>query len=90
MAQKILAVALGLFAAASPSLAAGTGPTAMPSPSDSPDAQYCLRIEAVTGTRLETVRCWTRAEWAEQGVDVDAEWAAEGVAVIQPHSAVLT
>jgi hypothetical protein len=90
MAQKFMIVALGLFAAASPSLAAGTGPTAMPAPSDSPDALYCLRIEAVTGTRLETVRCWTRAEWAEQGVDVDADWAEEGVSIIQPRSAVLS
>jgi uncharacterized protein YjhX (UPF0386 family) len=41
-----------------------------------------MRIEAVTGTRLETVKCWTREEWADQGVDVDVDWPKEGVAVI--------
>jgi uncharacterized protein YjhX (UPF0386 family) len=40
-----------------------------------------MRIEAVTGTRIETVECWTREEWAAQGVDVDKDWPKEGVAV---------
>jgi hypothetical protein len=40
-----------------------------------------MRIE-LTGNIAEPVRCWTRAEWAEQGVDVDQEWQAEGVGVI--------
>jgi hypothetical protein len=84
-----MVAALGLIAAASASLAASTGPTAMPAPAGGPDTQYCLRIEAVTGTRLETVRCWTRAEWIDQGVDVDEEWAKEGVRVIEPVRASL-
>jgi hypothetical protein len=37
---------------------------------------------------LETVLCWTRAEWAEQGVDVDKDWATEGVAIINDGAAV--
>jgi len=41
-----------------------------------------MRIEAITGSRMEQVRCWTRAEWAEQDVDVDQEWAKDGVRVI--------
>jgi uncharacterized protein YjhX (UPF0386 family) len=41
-----------------------------------------MRIEAVTGSRIEEVRCWTRAEWAENGVDVDKDWAEEGVRVL--------
>jgi uncharacterized protein YjhX (UPF0386 family) len=41
-----------------------------------------MKIEAVTGTRLERVECWTRQEWADQGVDVDHDWPKEGVAVI--------
>jgi len=89
MAQKIWVAAFGLIAAASASAAASSGPTEMPSPTDSPDVLYCLRIEAVTGTRLETVRCWTRAEWIDQGVDVDKEWAKEGVRVIAPRRASL-
>ena len=88
MAHKIWIVALSMLAA-SPSAAASLGPTSMPSPSDSPDSRYCLRVEAVTGTRLETVQCWTRAEWTELGVDVDAEWAEEGVRVMEPRKASL-
>jgi hypothetical protein len=72
-----------MIVAASPSLAARPAPISAPSPSDSADARYCLRVEPVTGSLLETVRCWTRAEWDEQGVDVDKEWAKEGVAIIQ-------
>jgi hypothetical protein len=82
MANKRLIVALGLMVAASPlaasqdSMPAGGG-----APAAGPDARYCMRVEAVTGSRIETVRCWTRWEWAEQGVDVDRDWAKEGVAV---------
>ena len=54
-------------------------------PTAAPDARYCLRVEAVTGTRLETVQCWTRDEWAEMEVDVDEEWAEEGVRIIGPR-----
>ena len=83
MAHKQLIVALSLITAASPLSA--TQPETDPmltAPAAGPNAQYCLRIEAVTGTRLEEVKCWTREEWAEQDVDVDKEWAREGVAVI--------
>ncbi len=84
MAHKIWAVVFGFIVAASPSSAANPGPaSARPAPTDGADARYCLRIEPVTGSRIETVRCWTRAEWVEQGVDVDKEWAKEGVAVIR-------
>jgi uncharacterized protein YjhX (UPF0386 family) len=41
-----------------------------------------MHIEAITGSRLELVKCWTRQEWAEQGVDVDQDWAKEGVRAI--------
>ena len=84
MAHKGLIVALGLIAAASPASAANReqAPT-RPAPTDSADARYCLRIEPITGSRLEHVRCWTRAEWAEKGVDVDQEWDKEGVSIIR-------
>ena len=82
MALKILIAALGLAAAASAAPATQPEPAQTAAPAAGPDARYCLRIEAVTGTRLEKVRCWTRQEWAEQDVDVDREWAKEGVAVI--------
>lgn len=79
---RMLIVALGLIATASPALAAKPDPNMTAAPAASPDARYCLRIEAVTGSRLKKVKCWTRQEWAEQDVDVDKEWAKEGVRVI--------
>jgi hypothetical protein len=39
--------------------------------------------EPVTGSRLETVECFTREEWAEGGVDVDKDWPKEGVRVLE-------
>ena len=89
MARKLLVAAFGVIAAAMP-LSASPGPIAgSPAPTGSPDSRYCLRVEAVTGTRLETVQCWTRAEWADLGVDVDEDWAEEGVRMIEPRRASL-
>ena len=82
MAHKELIVALGMIVAASPVSATSPEPIPTTAPAGTADTRYCLRIEAVTGTRLEKVRCWTRQEWAEQDVDVDKEWAKEGVAII--------
>lgn len=53
-----------------------------PAPTGTPDTKYCMKIEAPTGSRIESVRCWTREEWAEQGVDVDRDWPKEGVTTI--------
>jgi hypothetical protein len=50
-------------------------------PQASEDARYCLRVE-ITGSRVDKVLCWTRAEWVDQEVDVDREWAENGVRVI--------
>jgi hypothetical protein len=41
-----------------------------------------MYIEAITGSRLEEVKCWTREEWAERGVDVHRDWPKEGVRTI--------
>lgn len=83
MTHKLWVVAFSFIVATSPSSAANPGSTfAGPAPTDSADARYCLRVAPATGSLVETVRCWTRAEWVEQGVDVDKEWAKEGVAVI--------
>ena len=82
MSHKKLAVAFSLIVAASPGVAQTDGSNPMTvAPEAGPDARYCMRIEAVTGSRVETVRCWTRRQWAEQGVDLDEEWAKEGVSV---------
>lgn len=82
MAHKELVVALSMIVAVSPVSATQPEPTPTSAPTASADAKYCMCVESVTGTRLETVQCWTRQEWAEQGVDVDEDWSREGVAVI--------
>ena len=51
-------------------------------PAGTPQTRYCLRVDPVTGSNVETVQCWTREEWAEQGVDVDKEWPKNGVRAI--------
>jgi hypothetical protein len=78
MAYKALAIASGMILAASPLSAAPNGPA----PAAGPDAQYCMRVGPVTGRIAETIECWTREQWTDQGVDVDQEWAKEGVRVI--------
>jgi len=83
VAHKQLAVALGMIVAVSPLSAASLKPNpATIDPADS-GARYCLRVEPFTDSRIETVRCWTRAEWAAQGVDVDKDWPKEGVQIIR-------
>jgi hypothetical protein len=80
MARKELALALGLAVVASPLSATSLQPAAA-APPPSPGAKYCMRVEPPTGSRIETVECWTREEWANLGVDVDKDWAKEGVEV---------
>ena len=82
MALKLSAIALSLIVAASPLAAAQPESDPMAgAPAAGPDAKYCMRVE-LTGNVLEPIKCWTREEWAEQGVDVDKEWAQECVRVI--------
>ena len=84
MAHRLfIAMALGLMVAASPLSAASpeSDPTAG-APTAGPDARYCLRVEPFTGSHVERIKCWTRQQWADQGVDVDKEWPREGVNVI--------
>ena len=81
MAPMKLAAALGMIVTASPLSAASTQTPATAAPDAGPNARYCMRIEPPTGSRVETVECWTREEWADQGVDVDKDWEKEGVEV---------
>lgn len=82
MTHKIWVFAFRFIVAAWPALALVAAPTtAGPTPTHSVDARYCLKVEPHTGSLVETVECWNRAEWADQGVDVDKEWDREGVAV---------
>jgi hypothetical protein len=83
MAQKEWLLALTLIA--SPVAAAGQDRAPMVpavAPAGTPQTRYCMYIEAITGSRLEEVKCWTREEWAERGVDVDQDWPREGVRTI--------
>ena len=83
MAHKQLAVALGLMVAAQPVAATQPDPAPLATaPAGTPETRYCLRVGPLTGNLAETIECMTRAEWAEQDVDVDKEWAKEGVRVI--------
>ena len=91
MARTALAVALGVIVAAAPLSAQPdsgliepdvSAPPTTTAPPGTRDTKYCMRVE-LTGYVSEPVRCWTRAEWAEQGVDVDRDWADEGVRVIE-------
>lgn len=81
MPSRKLCLALGLFAAATP-LASAIAERPSIAPAGTTETRYCMRIQAMTGSRIETTRCWTRDQWAEQGVDVDKDWPSEGVRVI--------
>ena len=81
MATRKWLLAFGLLAAASPIAAAQPELTPPTAPPGTPQTRYCMRVEASTGTRIELVECWTREEWAWQGVDVDEDWPKEGVGV---------
>ena len=81
MAYTGWVVALGAIIASS--AAASTQPADPASaPAGGPDTRYCMRVEPQTGSRIESIECWTRDEWAEGGVDVDRDWAKEGVRVL--------
>jgi hypothetical protein len=79
MAQELFVVALSI-AAALPLPAGNAG--AGGAPEGTPETRYCLRVDPVIGSRIETIQCRTREGWAELDVNVDQEWAANGVRVI--------
>ena len=81
MTSARFVVASALIAAGTPLSAASEDRPAL-APAGTAETRYCMRVEALTGSRIEAVRCWTRAEWAEQGVDVDKDWPREGVRTI--------
>jgi hypothetical protein len=81
MAHRELIVALGMVAAL-PLLAANREPPGTPAPAGTPSTRYCLRVDPSTGSRMETIQCRTRDEWALLEVDVDQEWADNGVRVL--------
>ena len=82
MASTALVVALSAVFASSAAASQTDRIEGAGAPSAPPEARYCLRVEPHTGTRIESVECWTREEWAQAEVDVDKEWSREGVRVI--------
>jgi hypothetical protein len=77
-----LAIAAASGLSAQSDLAPIAPATTRAAPAGTPQTHYCLRVDPVTGSNVETIQCWTREEWAEQGVDVDREWAKNGVRAI--------
>lgn len=80
MPQQPLIAFLTLIASLQPADGSRAQPTG--APPGTPDTRYCMHVGPLTGNLAETIECWTRTEWAEQGVDVDREWAKEGVRTI--------
>lgn len=78
MASMKLIAALGVIVAAPLWGQPDPAPVTAPPPAPS-DERICLHVGPLTGNIVETVQCWTRAEWAEQGVDADKELPKEGV-----------
>ena len=78
MASPNWLFALTLVAAAAPAAAAAGDRVA---PTGTPDTRYCMKVE-LTGNVVQPVKCWTREQWAAQGVDVDRDWPREGVRTI--------
>ena len=87
MALFKLAIALAAAIALSPASATYADPESAVAPAGTAATRYCMKVEAPTNSRIETIECWTRAEWADQGVDVDKDWAREGVRVLEPAQA---
>lgn len=79
MAFNELIVALSLTAA---TLQTGPNPAPAAAPQGTPETRYCLRVDPLVGSRVETIQCKTRDEWAALEIDVDQEWAENGVRTI--------
>lgn len=67
---------------AATSQAPADAPAMAPAPPGGPGTRYCLKVDPLIGSRIETIECLTREEWANLEVDVDNEWAENGVRVI--------
>lgn len=76
----VLIIGLSLLVATSQGPAANAPATA--APTGTPGTRYCLRVDPLPGSRIETIQCKTRDEWANLDVDVDQEWSENGVRVI--------
>lgn len=83
MAHKALIAGLGMVVASLPlSAAASSAPTPSAAPPGTPFTRYCLRVDPLPDSRIPTIQCRTRDDWASLDVNVDEEWAENGVRVI--------
>jgi len=57
-------------------------PASAVAPPGNSETRYCLRVDPLVGSRVETIQCKTRDEWAALEIDVDQEWAENGVRTI--------
>lgn len=73
----ILAMSLVAATAQAPS-----NPAPQAAPPGNAQTRYCLRVDPLVGSRVETIQCKTRDEWAALQIDVDQEWAENGVRTI--------
>lgn len=77
--EQVLITAAALIA--SPVWASEDETVAEGAPPASESALYCLRMEPITGTRIGSIMCWTRQEWADNDINIDEVWAEDGVRV---------
>jgi hypothetical protein len=77
----LLPIAFALIAITTQEPAANQSPAGA-APAGSPATRYCLRVDPVVGSRIETIQCRTRDEWSALDIDVDQEWAENGVKTI--------
>ena len=79
MARRHLILALSMILAAPVYAATFDSNPPTGAPQGSPGTLYCMHVDPITGSNVQTIQCWTRDEWWDQGVDVDKEWAKNGV-----------
>jgi hypothetical protein len=82
MAKKLFFAALAIIAAVSPVSASVDPKPTTGAPPGNPGTLYCMHVDPITGSNVQTTQCWTRDEWADQDVDLDKEWAKNGVRTI--------
>lgn len=82
MAWKTVLIVPALAAAATPAWASQDATEGDGAPPAAENALYCLKMEPITGTRIGSILCWTRQEWADNDIDLDEAWGEDGVEVI--------
>jgi hypothetical protein len=74
--SRVLVIAALSALVATPAAAAGEvqpAPTkeSRPAADKSKATKYCLAYDDTTGSRIRKTECRTKAEWANEGIDID-------------------